>query len=94
MVLSSLGAAAESYEVARGFLVQHGPVLVKQRHSLAQPSVTDQHHRMTMMLWIPATENLRLEPRFRRLCEDMGLLRYWIASGTRPDFSGASLETI
>ncbi|WP_228243670.1 winged helix-turn-helix domain-containing protein [Porphyrobacter sp. GA68] len=94
MVLSALGEAAEAYEVARGFLVQRGPVLVNQRHTHAQPSVTDQHHRMTMMLWIPATQNLRLEPRFGELCTDMGLVRYWKEAGTGPDFRGGSLTTI
>lgn len=94
MVLSALGEAAEAYEVARGFLVQRGPVLVNQRHTQAQPSVTDQHHRMTMMLWIPATQNLRLEPRFGEMCEDMGLVRYWREAGTRPDFRGGSLAAI
>ena len=64
MILSALGATAQSLEVARGFLLQRGDVLVRQRHSAQQPSVTDQHHRMTMMLWIPATRALRAERRF------------------------------
>jgi DNA-binding winged helix-turn-helix (wHTH) protein len=94
MVLSRLGAAREAYDVARGFLLHGGPVMVRQRHSAAQPSVTDQHHRMTMMLWIPATEALRLEPRFRDLCDAMGMVRYWRATGTRPDFDRGSLAVI
>lgn len=85
MVLSSLGAADRALEVARGFLTQRGAVMVTQRHTAQQPSVTDQHHRMTMMLWIPATANLRREPRFPALCEDIGLGDYWRRAGVRPD---------
>lgn len=85
MVLSSLGAAAQALEVARGFLLQQGDVVVRQSHSAQQPSVTDQHHRMTMMLWIPATAALRGEPGFRALCDDMGLGDYWRAKGILPD---------
>ena len=85
MVLSALGAAAEAYEVARGFLLQRGDVVVRQRHSAQQPSVTDLHHRMTMMLWIPVTRTLREEPRFPALCEEMGLVDYWRQAGVRPD---------
>lgn len=85
MVLSGLGAAAQAYEVARGFLLQQGNVLVRQRHSEQQASVTDQHHRMTMMLWIPATQALRAEPGFASLCEEMGLADYWREANVRPD---------
>lgn len=85
MVLSALGAAVEAYEVARGFLVQRGDVVVRQRHSARQPSITDLHHRMTMMLWIPVTRALRAEPRFPALCEEMGLADYWRQAGLRPD---------
>ncbi len=86
MVLSGLGAAAEAYEVARGYLLQQGNVLVRQRHSAQQASVTDQHHRMTMMLWIPATQALRAEPRFASLCQEVGFADYWREAKVRPDF--------
>lgn len=85
MILSALGAAGEAFEVARGFLTQRGQVMVRQRHSPQQVSLTDQHHRMTMMLWIPVTGSLRREPRFPALCEDIGLIDYWQRAGVRPD---------
>lgn len=86
MILSALGAADRAFEVARGFLTQRGEVMVRQRHSPQQMSLTDQHHRMTMMLWIPVTEPLRQEARFPALCKDIGLADYWQAAGVRPDF--------
>lgn len=94
MVLSSLGLADSAYQVAEGFLLRKGPLVVQLRHTPAQPSVTDLHHRITMMLWIPATEALRLHRDFRSLCDGIGLLDYWKATGTRPDFRRGGLATI
>ena len=86
MILSALGAAAQSLEVARGFLLQRGDVLVRQRHSAQQPSVTDQHHRMTMMLWTPASRALRAQRGFLPFCEEIGFASYWRETGIGPDF--------
>jgi DNA-binding winged helix-turn-helix (wHTH) protein/tetratricopeptide (TPR) repeat protein len=86
MVLSALGAGKQSLEVARGFLLEQGQVMVRQGHTALQPSVTDQHHRMTMMLWIPVNAPLRREPGFPRLCEALGLAAYWQARGIQPDY--------
>lgn len=86
MVLSALGEGQLALEVAQGFLLQKGKVMVRQRHTPLQPSVTDSHHRMTMMLWIPATANLRAEPGFKGFCDDLGLATYWTRAGVQPDF--------
>ena len=94
MVLSHLGASAAAYDVASGFLLRQGPVAVRMRHTIAQPSITDQHHRLTMMLWVPATEALRFHPEYRSMCEGMGLIDFWKATRTRPDFSKGSLALI
>ncbi len=49
---------------------------------------------MTMVLWVPATRALRLQPGFRSLCANIGLIDYWKATRTRPDFNEGSLATI
>lgn len=94
MVLSHLGAPDAAYDVARGLLSRQGRVVVQLRHTVAQPSITDLHHRITMMLWVPASHALRLHPDFRSLCDGMGMLDYWKATKTRPDFNMGSLATI
>ncbi|MCY7279926.1 MAG: hypothetical protein LH610_03355, partial [Sphingomonas bacterium] len=71
-----------------------GPLVVQLRHTAAQPSITDQHHRMAMMLWVPATQALRLHPGFQSLCDGIGMVDYWKATRTRPDFDGGSLSLI
>ena len=92
MVLSQLGASDAALRVARGFLLRQGPMIVQQRHTAAQASITDQHHRVAMMLWVPATENLRLQAGFRALCDGIGLVDYWRETGRRPDFKGGDLS--
>lgn len=94
MILSKLGAPDQSLQVARGFFLRHGPVVVEQRHQSGQPSITDQHHRMAMMLWIPASESLRQNPGFGSLCEGIGFYDYWRRTGNRPDFRDANLQDI
>lgn len=87
LVLSHLGASEAAYEVASGFLARTGKLVVQLRHTPAQPAVTDQHNRMTMMLWVPASKALRLHADFRPLCERIGLMEYWESTGSRPDFT-------
>lgn len=90
MVMSALGAAPAALDVATSFLARRGPIVIRNRHSPAQPSLPDQHHRMSMMLWVPASANLRAEPGFRALCESIGLLRYWNSTNRRPDHGGTA----
>lgn len=92
LMLSKLDAPEHALQVARGFLQRHGQIVVEQRHSSGQPSITDQHHRMAMMLWVPASETLRLHSGFRSLCDGIGLVDYWRRTGNRPDFRGAGLQ--
>lgn len=94
MILSRLGAPELSLQVAQGFLLRRGGMLVEQRHTVGQPSITDQHHRMAMMLWVPASNALRMHPAFKDLCDGIGLVDYWRQTGNRPDFRSASLRTI
>ncbi len=94
MILSKLGEPGHSMQVAQGFLLRRGALVVEQRHPSGQPSITDQHHRMAMMLWVPATEPLRLHPEFESLCAGIGLVDYWRETGNRPDFRGGSLRNV
>ena len=94
MILSKLGAPEHALEVARGFLLRRGNLLVEQRHPSGQPSITDQHHRMAMMLWVPASEALRRHPGFTSLCDGIGLFDYWRRTGNLPDFRRESLRTL
>lgn len=94
MILSKLSAPEQALEVARGFLLRRGRLLVEQRHTAGEPVVTDQQHRMAMMLWVPASKALRMHPGFASLCDGIGLFDYWRRTRSQPDFRGDYLRNL
>lgn len=89
--LSLIGALDEAFVVADGFLLAQGPLIT--RPGSTRTLISDQRWRKTMMLFTPATAPLRADPRFIRLCDNMGLTEYWRKAGIRPDFSITELRT-
>lgn len=83
--LGILGAANEAIDVARGYYLRRGDVLVHGRHSAEGWSVTDQHRKVTQALFIPAFAAVRRDARFAALCAEIGLADYWRAAGVVPD---------
>ena len=87
--LSALGRLEEAFAVAnayffsRGFVVPDLPVAVGET-----PQVT-MESRFATFLFLPSTRAMRSDPRFERLMEELGLTRYWKASGSRPDYQRA-----
>lgn len=86
LVLSALGAVDSAFDVARGYLLRQGPIVMDTLHSAGRPSMNDQRRRKTMMLFVPATAPLRADPRFLGLASDVGLTRYWQRAKVTPDF--------
>ena len=84
--LGGLGAVDEAFEVAEAYLTRHGLRSVSLRKTATDPSVTDQHRRVTQMLFIPSAQALRASARFDRLCEDIGLAAYWQQTELMPDY--------
>ena len=91
MILSKLGELDAAYEVAKGYLLRRGSYIGALRHTAAQPSINDQRHRKTMMLFIPPTSAMREDPRFEQLCNAMGMTAYWKRTGIWPD-AGSKME--
>jgi tetratricopeptide (TPR) repeat protein len=88
--LAALGAIEQAFDVAFGYLVRQGPEVGLLRHrDSASVSLNEQHHRKTMMLFIPATAPLRRDARFATLCREIGLEAFWRARGVVPDFRKA-----
>jgi DNA-binding winged helix-turn-helix (wHTH) protein len=84
--LSGLGAVDEAFDVADGYFLRRGPYAVAVRKSTSDPSVTDQHRRITQMLFLPVAQILRDDSRFDALVEEIGLSRYWAQFGIAPDY--------
>ena len=84
--LGLLDRPDEQFEVAMSYYVREGPAPVPIRHMRQEPSINDQHRRVTQILFTPACAALRSRPQFMTLCDRMGLSAYWERSGLEPDF--------
>ena len=84
--LCALEAIDEAFEVARGYYLGQGRSATPLRWHADDLSITDQHRRVTQLLFTPAAKRMREDKRFLRLCEDTGLVAHWDEFGFVPDF--------
>ena len=84
--LGLLKRVDQAFAVASAYYLRAGEGPVPVRHSEHEPSINDQHRRVTQVLFTPACAAMRADPRFLPLCERMGLTRYWDETGLTPDF--------
>lgn len=73
-------------DMARGYLLEQGPLIAGVRWRPGQISMNDQKRRKTHMLFLPAMAPLRAHPEFDRLMKQIGLDAYWAAAGIIPDY--------
>ena len=84
--LCALDAIQEALEVAQGYFIGRGDFATPLRWNAGDPSVTDQHRRVTQLLFIPSAAAVRQDPGFLPLCDEIGLTAYWNETGITPDF--------
>jgi tetratricopeptide (TPR) repeat protein len=87
MSLCAMDAIDEAFDVAYGYYLGRGSAAAPLRRNAGDPSITDQHRRVTQPLFIPAAERMREDRRFAALCSDIGLTAYWDHFGIAPDFA-------
>ena len=85
MVLSAIGQVDEAFAVAEGTLLREGKLIGTIWAGKNQMAVHDQYWRRTMNLFTPATAPMRADPRFKSLCDGMGMTDYWRERGIPPD---------
>lgn len=85
LLLSALGEIDSAFEVADGFLLNRGDLIVRPRPAPKVPSVNHPGWRNTFGLFTPPTRPMRLDPRFGRLADGLGLTDYWKRSDQAPD---------
>jgi DNA-binding winged helix-turn-helix (wHTH) protein/tetratricopeptide (TPR) repeat protein len=85
MILSALGELDAAFDVAEGFLLRRGPLVGSLRNAKEDMPGADSNWRRTMNLFTPATAAMRADPRFKRLCDGMGMTAYWRKRGIWPD---------
>lgn len=84
--LSALGRLDEAFAVANAYFFARGFDPGELRFSTEQGTYTRRNARRTHMLFYPSTIAMRGDVRFTRLVGELGLTRYWQASGIRPDY--------
>lgn len=90
MILGALGEVDAAFNVANGFLLSRGDILVSAAVASKQGTLNKRGWRWTQWLFSPPASSLRADHRFEPLCDAIGLAEYWRARRVRPDFEGAS----
>jgi len=85
LTLSALGELDSAFDVANGFLLDRGAVIVRPRPKSDGPRGNGTGWRNTFGLFTPPTRAMRLDPRFRSLADGLGLTEYWRRRGIGPD---------
>lgn len=85
LVLSALGELDLAFEVAEGFLLGRGSIIVRPKQEPSAQYVNHWGWRNTFGLFTPPTRAMRLDPRFRVLADGLGLSEYWRRRGIGPD---------
>jgi hypothetical protein len=83
VVMSALGELDAAFEIANGFLLAKGAVVL-ERKPTSRNLWSEPLWRNTLGLFTPPTRAMRLDPRFGPLCDGLGLTDYWRQRG-RPD---------
>jgi DNA-binding winged helix-turn-helix (wHTH) protein/tetratricopeptide (TPR) repeat protein len=86
LILSALGELDAAFEVANGFLLGRGSIIVRPTPTSKVPSVNGAGWRNTFGLFTPPTKVMRLDPRFGALVDALGLTEYWRKRRIKPDY--------
>jgi hypothetical protein len=84
--LSALGEVDAAFEIANAFLLFHGSTALRARDSSAAPPAKSTAWRFTPWLFTPPVAAMRADPRFKTLCDGIGLTEYWQARKIKPDY--------
>jgi len=85
LLLSALGKLDSAFDVANGFLLGRGALIVQPKLDARLPAASNWAWRNTHGLFTPPTKSMRLDPRFKPLADGLGLTDYWRRRGIGPD---------
>ncbi|MBA2466726.1 MAG: hypothetical protein H0V46_03875 [Sphingomonas sp.] len=86
LTLSTLGEVDAAFEIANGLLQFRGPEEHRAQAAGRAEAVSSRGWRFSPWLFTPPTAALRADPRFRMLCDGIGLTEYWAKVGAEPDY--------
>ncbi|HET7816877.1 MAG TPA: winged helix-turn-helix domain-containing protein [Sphingomicrobium sp.] len=85
LTLSTLGELDAAFDVANGFLLGRGQIIVHSRESDGRSAARERGWRNTYGLFTPPTKAMGLDSRFAPLAEGLGITDYWRRRGIGPD---------
>ena len=89
LTLSSLGEVDAALEIANDLLVFRAPNWSSPREAI-WPTAGQQHSLEIYAVVVhAAAAALRADPRFKTLCDGIGLTDYWTHRAIKPDYQGA-----
>ena len=86
LVLSALGEVDAAFEIANGLLQFQGPAGQRPQRTGKTSVVNSNGWRFSPWLFTPPIAALRADPRFKILCDGIGLTEYWSKLGVEPDY--------
>lgn len=86
MALMALGEAACVLELAYSYYLGRGSQVTPLWSNAEDARISDQHRRITQLLFLPCASELRALPGFEDLCRDLGFSAYWQEARLEPDF--------
>ncbi len=85
-VLSVLGDVDDAFEIANGLLLFRRPIELRSQAPAKPPPIRSTGWRFSPWLFTPPLAPLRADPRFKVLCDGIGLTQYWAKRGIKPDY--------
>jgi DNA-binding winged helix-turn-helix (wHTH) protein len=85
MSLSQLGQVDDAFDVINGLLLSKGPLVADRPIVPRNFDANSASWCRTHWLFMPPLSAVRRDPRFSRVCEELGLALYWRQRGVGPD---------
>ena len=85
MILSQLGEVDAAFAVIDGLLLSKGPLVADRPIAPRSFVANSPSWCRTQWLFLPPLVGVRSDERFKGLCEEIGLARYWRQRGLGPD---------
>jgi DNA-binding winged helix-turn-helix (wHTH) protein/tetratricopeptide (TPR) repeat protein len=86
----ALGRPDEAFDIAYAYYFGRGFAIPDLRFTPELASYSPRRDRQTALLFRPVTRPMRADPRFGTLVSELGLERYWLRSGARPDYQAVA----
>ena len=86
LALSALGEVDAAFEIANGLLLFRRPIEPHPQAAVKRPPINSTGWRFAPWLFTPPVAAMRADPRFKALCDGIGLAEYWAKRGIKPDY--------